>query len=392
LSVHLTIDHEVFDVQSSEEGLALAQLFSTMARHRYPHGLITDPIYVPGEHRGPLEAWLGRRPDEANAFRRLLENGLVHARGPRNEVLLDEAHDPPRFYLPGPLQIHIERRTETDWTNRRLTIVDAADLVQEPVHWVVENRRTDTSFVLHLADSANRAILRECLTRPTCIQKLGGGSGEIKAWLEELLAGDLTPDKWRRMLRGWVLLDRDAGDLDAREPSTSALELMELCKAVVARYGAGLSWICLGRRESESYVPDRGLETVATDRQKVFVDRVIAWRAQEDRKEWAWAMDLKRGFHGDRRPTWSAGLSDADRDAIKKDAKPLQPRMLKAPFDGCSATEIGEMTRGLGDKLGDRLRAEGDPPDWALDFATEYDRGPDQVRRPEFVQSLFDRM
>ncbi|HWN70384.1 MAG TPA: hypothetical protein VNM90_22240, partial [Haliangium sp.] len=179
--MHITIDQDVFDVQSSEDGVALAQLFSTMVRDRYPHGVVTHPIYVPGGHHGPLEHWLGSRPaHEARAFRRLLESGLVHARGPRNAVTRDENHDPPRFYLPGPLQIHVKRRIQTDWTNRRLTVADAADLVQEPVHWAVENRRTDTSFVLHLAESANRAILRECLTRPTRIQTVGGGSGEIK--------------------------------------------------------------------------------------------------------------------------------------------------------------------------------------------------------------------
>lgn len=389
--MHITIDHDVFDVQSSEEGVALAQLFSTMVRDAHPHGVITAPL--PGGDHGLLERWLGSRPGyEAVAFQSVLTNGLLHARVARNPVTWDR-NNPPRFHLPGPLQIRIERRTESDWTARRLTVTDAADLLQEPVHLVVENRRADTSFVLHLADPTNRAMLEKCMKRPSRIQKLGGGSGEIGAWLKELLAGDLTPDKWRRVLRGWVLFDRDAGAQDARELSHDALELMGLCKEVVDKYGDGLSWICLGRREIESYVPDRGLEAEATDRQKMFANHVIAWRAREDRKEWAWAVDLKKGFHGDRHPTWSAGLSDADRDAIKTGEKPLQAQMLKVPFNECSTTEIDEMKRGLGEKLGDRLRDEGGPPAWALDFATEYDRGPaDQVRRSMFVQSLFDRM
>jgi hypothetical protein len=394
LSVHITIDHDVFDVRSSEEGVALAQLFSTMVRDAHPHGVITDPIYVPGGEHGLLERWLvGRSAYEAEAFRSVLTKGLLQARVARNQVTWDRNHDPPRFHLPGPLQVRIERRTESDWTARKFTVADAADLLLEPVHLLVENRRTDLSFVVHLADPTNRKTLTECLKPPSRIQKVGGGSGELQAWLEELLTGDQTPDKWRRVLRGWVLFDRDAGTQDTREPSKNALDIMALCKRVVDSYGGGLSFICLGRREIESYVPDGGLATAATDRQKLFVDRVIAWRAREDRKEWAWAVDLKKGFHGDLRPAWSAGLSDADRDAIKKDEQPLQPQMLKAPFDGCSSAEIDEMKRGLGDKLGARLRAEGDPPDWALDFATEYDRGPaDQVRRSMFVQSLLDRM
>jgi hypothetical protein len=394
LSVRITIDHDIFDVRSEEERHALDYLFLRAARHRHAQAvIITNPVYVPGGDHGKLDEWLcSRHPQQEHAFRRVLTTSLIHARGPRNAV---KSHpgDPPRFYLPGPLQIRVERRTESDWAARKLTLADATDLLEEPVHWVVENERTETRFVLHLADPTNRATLQECLAAPGRIVRTSGGSGEIRKRLESLIVGARTSDKWRRMLRSWVLFDSDAGEQDAREPSKNACDIMKLCKKVVTTYGEGLSWICLHRREIESYVPDCGLQNgTKTGSQKVFVDRVIAWRAREDRKEWAWALDLKKGLSGDLRPGWDVGLSEAAMKAIKTGTVPPQPQMLKAPFYGCSATELDEMKQGFGDKLGKLLRAEVDPV-WAPEFATEYDRDPaDQVSRSEFVQSLFDRM
>lgn len=393
MSVRITIDHDVFDVRSEDERNDLDSLFLKAARNRHAQAvIIPNPVYVPGEDHGKLDEWLrNRHPEQEHAFRRVLATSLIHARGPRNAVKSD-LRDPPRFYLPGPLQIRVERRTESDWAARKLTLADAIDLLDEPVHWVVENERTETRFVLHLAEPTNRATLQECLAAPGRVVRTSGGSGEIRARLESLLMGARTSDKWRRMLRSWVLFDSDAGERDAREPSQWACNIMTLCKKVVTTYGEGLSWICLRRRETESYVPDCGLKNESTDSQKVFVDRVIAWRAREDRKEWAWAMDLKKGLRGDLRPNWDVGLSEADKGAIKAGQMPPQPQMLKAPFDGCSAAELDEMKLGLGDKLGKLLRAEVDPV-WAPEFATEYDRDPtDHVSRSELVQSLFDRM
>jgi hypothetical protein len=85
-------------------------------------------------------------------------------------------------------------------------------------------------------------------------------------------------------------------------------------------------------------------------------------------------------------------MSEADKIEVKQRKKPLEAHMLKAPFSALSAQDISTLAWGLGEKLGDALRAMPDRA-WTSDIPAEYDRGPaDQAPRLSLVQSLFDRM
>lgn len=390
--MQITLDGSLFDQPSDEEGLKLAELLLVAVRDEIPHIVRTDPIYEPANNRGALHAWLESRPAHENrAFRSVLARSLLNARGPRNEATID-GQTPPRFGLPGRLSVRAERGVTSDWRARRLTLADTVNLLHEPLHLILENGRTDRTVVLFLADATNRDVLRKLIDAPGRIHPHGGGSGEIKHWLEGLLAGEPTPVQWRRMLRTWVLFDRDAGDEDALAPSRSAAQIVELCQKVVAKFGPGLTWTCLGRREIESYVPDKALLDESTDPQKPFVRHVTAWRAREDRKAWAWSVDLKNGLMGDRHPNWNEGLSMEDAKEFDRNDPPLVARMLKDPFRTLTEDEVRDMKRGIGKKkLGEALLAVPEKA-WISDISTEYDRGPaDQVPRLALVQSLFDR-
>jgi hypothetical protein len=317
----------------------------------------------------------------------VLNNGLLSSAGSRVEGASDSAQ-PRRWHLPGPLEVRVERRLESDWRSRLLTLADAADLLREPVHLVLENERTELAFVRHLAGPTNGATLRTLLNRPGRITLHGGGRSEAKKWIDALAEDPPTPATWRRMLRSWVLFDSDAGDSDVRNLSRNAIALIELCEKVVSIHGAGLSWVCLRRRELESYLPDSALAAEASAAQRLFVQKVISWRADSAWELWAWALDLKKGLRGDLRED----LPKGERQDLKDQKIVLQPHMLKAPFSGLSSGDVATLERGLGDKLGEALRAAADP-NWAADIPAEYDRGPkDQAPRLLFVQSLFDRM
>lgn len=388
--MRITLDRALFDVQSEAEAMALLDLLSTAVHDLHDHALLTDPIYQPGDDNGEIDSWLAQRSSfEANAFRALLTKGILSASGSRSQPAWDKKEQPRRWHLSGSLEIRVERRTESDWRSRVLTLADAVDLLHEPVHLILENTRTEPAFLRHLAGPTDGATLQKLLAQPGRIEKHGGGS-EAKPWIDALTKGGPTPAKWRQMLRAWILFDQDAGDKDARAPSTSALRLMSACEKVVSDYGVGLSWICLRRREIESYIPDSGLLAQRAEK-KAFVDQVIAWRKDSERQSWAWALDLKNGLHGDRHSEWSVGLSKADADAISQRKKTLEPPMLKAPFSGLSAMEINILSSPLSDAIGEALRDT--EPTWAADLPDEYDRGPsDQAPRDLFVKSLFDRM
>jgi hypothetical protein len=282
--MQITLDESLFGRPSDEEALNLVALLLLVARDETQHIVRTDPIYEPANDRTALHAWLESRPAHENrAFRSVLARSLLNARGPRNEATID-GQTPPRFGLPGRLSVHVERGVTSDWRARRITLADAVDLLREPVHLMLENERTDRTFVLFLAEPTNRDMLRKLIDAPGRIHSHGGGSGEMKRWLEGLLAGEPTHAVWRRMLRTWVLFDRDTSDEDALTPSRSAVQIMELCEKVVAKLGPGLTWTCLGRREIESYIPDPALLDESTDLQKPCVRRVTTWRSRDDRK------------------------------------------------------------------------------------------------------------
>lgn len=387
--MRLVLDRALFDVESQAEALVLVDLFSTVARDTYSHALLTDPPYLPGGDNGPSDIWLaGRNSFEANAFRLLLTNGLLfNIAGPLAGSVSDSVQ-PRRWHLEGSLTVRVERRPESDWKSRKLTIADAADLLREPVHLVLENARNDLTFVRLLAGPTHGDILRKRADEPDRIVVHGGGTGEIKKWIETLLENPPTPAIWRRLLRAWVLFDNDAGDADVRELSRTAAALVKLCEEVASIHGGGLSWICLRRREIESYIPDSGLRAEALETQKSFVEHVISWRADSTRSSWAWALDLKKGLRGDLREN----LPQDDCKALKAQKMPLEAHMLKAPFSGVSAGDLSTLKSGLGDRLGEALRAAQDRA-WTSDLPAEYDRGPlDQAPRLSFVQSLFDRM
>ena len=137
--MRLTLDRVLFDAESPAEAVALLELLITVARDTHPHAVLTDPPYLLGGDNGPIDVWLAsRNPLEASAFRTVLLQGSLIAAGARAEAASDSAW-PRRWHLPGPIEIRVERRLDSDWRSRKLTLADAVDLLREPVHLVLEN-------------------------------------------------------------------------------------------------------------------------------------------------------------------------------------------------------------------------------------------------------------
>jgi len=197
----LTLDRDLFDAQSAAEATALVQLLSTVARaSHHPHSVIIDPPYFPGWDNGPVDGWLDSRSSvEAGVFRNVLMQGpLIAATGPRGEAASD-SKDPRRWHLSGPLTVRVERRSESDWRNRELTLADTADLLREPLHLLLENSRTEPAFLRYLAGATNGPILQALMDQPGRVMTHGGGSGEVKRRIDELTRDPLSPARWRRM-------------------------------------------------------------------------------------------------------------------------------------------------------------------------------------------------
>jgi len=391
--MRIILDRALFEPESAQEAIDLLDTLLTAGRDGCHHAIFTNPPFVAGEDNGPIDNWLrSRSRPEAESLTRLLQTSLLlHAALPQHGPLADAAK-PRRWLLDGPLTIRVERRANSDWPGRNLTLADTANLLREPCHLVLEDEHTDHAFVRCLAGPTDAGELQVRLNLPGKVNVHGGGGGGAKRWLQSLVEqAPPTVQTRRRVLRTWVLLDKDAGLTDARELSESAKSILALCERVVEIYGHGLSFVCLPRREWESYAPDQALLKESNSQQSDFVRQVIAWRKDPSRCDWAWALDFKKGLHGDLRED----LDPAVRDALKSVPAPLpiQGHMLKAPFSTLNPSEIQALQSGLGKKRLAEALLRTPTPSWVSDMPLEYDRGPgDQAPRHALIRSLLDRM
>lgn len=389
--MRVIIDRTLFARPSPLESNNLARLMLDAAcTSLQPPAVVLNPPYMPGEPSDDVDAWLDAQgPNQSAGFRDLLARGNIAFNGPVSVAVVDQSGPPGWRFTDAP-EVRIERRGESDWSALRLTIHDAVELLREPTHLILENDRHDFAFVHYLA-GVDGEELRSLRSAPGRLHLHGGGGGEAKRWLEALATPPATPEKWRRVLRTWVLFEQDAGEQDAREPSRDATTMMHICEGVHAAFpGVGLSWACLRRREIESYVPDVGLENEAPSNRRDMIETIKRWRGGSvDQKRCAWAFDLKKGLVGDLR----AGLPKPDRDALKARSRLPTATDLKAPFNTLSNGDVDLLAYGLGeDRINDALISS-PPPAWTADIPAEYDRGPsNQAPRAGLIQSLFDRI
>lgn len=392
----------LFAPQSQRESHELARLlFDAALTEVQPPVVLLDPPYVLGGANQDVDAWLDKRgAEEATLFRDLLVRSNVLFNGPRGVAAVDPTPNrPPAWRFVAAPDVRVERRAgaASDWPALSLTLADAIELLHEPVHLVLENDLHDLAFVRHLAGPTDGRVLRDLERAAGRLHAHGGGGGQAKTWLEALAEPPATPEKWRRVLRTWVLFDQDAGDPDAREPARNAEQMMEACERVHATFAVGLSWICLRRREIESYVPDRGLREEASADRLAMVQQIIAWRGAAppgpgnatDHRRHAWAFDIKKGLVGDLR----SDVPKVDRDAVKaRHALPIAAA-LKTPFDTLTHADVALLAYGLGEKRLNDAFTRDPPPGWTADIPTEYDRGLEhQAPRLALVQSLLDRI
>ncbi len=395
------LDERLFEQPTTQESLQLAYLLleALLAPVSAPLVLVDPPYSSQGNKF--VDAWLSQRDAaEARAFRTvLLNSSTAYGTLPRGTPKTD-ASPLVGWNFAGAHDVIVERRPATDWKNLRLTLTDALALLHEPVWLLLENARNDFAFLKHLC-GANGSTLDQ-LEKAGRIRITAGGSGEVSAALK---AFDATRDlDWRRVLRTWVLFDQDADQYDARNPSTGAVKLMDLCRNVNQQFSPiGLSWVCLRRREIESYVPDDGLRALASTStaQRTMATQVINWRAgnSPNLQAYAWAFDLKKGLRGDLKEeptTASRAIKEkraATNQAIKSGQQKLTPSDLKVPFNTFSHRQVSDLESGFSDSTINSALSQVPAPGWTANIPAEYDRGPaNQARRPELVQSLLDRI
>ncbi|GAB4517219.1 MAG: hypothetical protein Tsb0020_35840 [Haliangiales bacterium] len=359
---------------SDADSPALFEIFALAFDER--HVIVTRPPYAEDDTCQPINPWLGRLPSRLQAqLRQVLAQGLV--------IAADLPSDISTCYVGyEPLQ----------WARARLSCEDAARLLRTPLRLLLENRRNDLTFLRRLAPPDHRRVLDEALAKGW-IDVHGGGLGEVKKLLEELLtapAEDLPARIFR--LRLWVMFDRDSHPADRRAPSPETDTIVQLCQTQRDDPWP-LSFHRLARRSIENYLPRKLLEAwadEATGRQKTERHKRVAALAQLARdqpKAW-FQYNMKGGLLKD--------VSGSVRKEVVEQQRELQVDDLDSLFHGLSSSQRRALMTGFGDKIADLF----DRPPRGVDeamleqwFRDEYDRGPsEQVSREELLESLFARM
>jgi hypothetical protein len=350
------------------EGLAFLHLFALARDGR--HVLLTAPPFRPDGPREVLD-WLADLPEVCcRQIRQVLEQGVRTASGLPAEAV----------------GIRLVAGTSSDWPAGRLCLPDALRLLQTPLGVMVENRRADWRFLLALAPPVQRDQLQRAFDDGWLEILHAGGLGEMKAWLEELLVQPFTsPSKAARLLRLWVMFDRDADPADRRQPSPACVAMKALCESAPARPWP-LGHYRLGRRAIENYLPEAALRRWQSDksgpegtkRRKV-VDALCKLR--RDQPEAARQYNMKSGL--------LAELSPEVRKDAEEKARRIQDADLDPLFHGLPDTERDALARGFGTHITKYVEHA-----LEADFRREFerDRAPGEPDRETILNTLFARL
>lgn len=386
----VTLDQRLFELGAPALLDAMRFVLAAIERR---HVLLMDPAWDPEDNRQPVHRWLGAMPEV-----------IIEAVHKKMEESLDEAANMGASVS----RIRAEPIPRSKWNAGVLSREDALRLMQTPLWLVLENGRNDLMFLRRILERKDRDALDEHLAEGRVEVPLGGGTGELKVFLENLATLPDAPSQsrettsWIRRLRSWVMFDRDAHPDDRSKPSKISESLRELCAQMMRpRPFPGHQ---LGRRTIENYLPIEALHAWAVagggaeKRQRR--EQVEAFKSDDFGAQRRACFEMKEGFVKD--------VANAIRDDLKQHklkqrkltqrklkqckltqrARWLDEHELPTVFQGLQNTELrNHLNRGFGDKI---AALYGDP---AMDdrwFWRVFEADADaQAWRKRLVESLW---
>ncbi len=329
------------------------------------HALLMDPEWDAEDDNQPINVWSAKLPPPiGDAVRKCLERGLDEAANLRQTIM----------------KIRVSEKRQSQWEDGVLSPLHALRLMQTPLWLVLENGRNDLQFLRRILDRKDRDELEEHLAEGRVEVPIGGGTGEIKMFLDRLtkLSGKGSSSReisgWIRRLRSWVMFDRDADPKDPRLPSPQSQSLRSLCASMTRP--SPFPGRQLGRRTIENYLPFEALrlwaESVAKDKaeRRKRVDAFVSPDFGDDRRA-CFAMkdglrkDVTKAVREDlsRRGSKQVKLKIAGRWRTEKELAShfkrrarmrerwLEDEDLPAVFRGLSGEARRRLTHGFGDEI-----------------------------------------
>jgi hypothetical protein len=364
------LDEGLFE-SSTADPVCIIELIGMAGDGR--HRILLSPSFRDRDERNlPRDRWIGRQ--EEHLRQRLAQLLVVSA----SEASMS-ALDVPR--------ITVIDGDQSDWIAGDLCMADALRLLRAPLRLLVENRRSDWAFLLAIVDGAHRRALRDAEHKNWLDVQHGGGLGEIKDRLRNIVAPAAKDAGWHlERLRTWVMFDRDADVEDPRRPSRDSNEVLELCRSDELHGPWSFPHLQLGRRTIESYIPLEALaarDGAGDPASPKVARRKALGDLREEHPISAFAYNMKEGFMKDARTVdkrdratlrkqWQSAASPEDRHPMVPPGEALPEAWRALP------TEIvAELLFGFGKDVAEAFEQCDAEPRWEEWIRREYERGPD---------------
>ncbi len=195
-----------------------------------------------------------------------------------------------------------------------------------------------------------------------------------------------------RLLRLWVMFDRDSAPSDRSQPSSNSERIKALCEdsAQSAKWPWPLSYYQLGRRSIENYLPELALrfwQAKASGnkmtKRRESVDALCDLRKSNPVA--ARQLNMKHGLLGDLEPPpLRRQIREQKRDVREQDLDPL--------FKNLSVSQLRALRDGFGTRIAEELANDYQGLETAFRTEFERDRGHAQESREAILDSLFRRL
>lgn len=144
--MRVRLDNSLFLTTAVVSQLPLLELFSLARDER--HLILSDPLFD-ASARAPINQWLDQQEEQVQR---------------EVSALLNLSIDAAPALAHGTLDVTVTARA-SNWPARELSLLDAVELLREPLHILLENGRNDFVFLRCVAPRTHRERLDEAIAR-----------------------------------------------------------------------------------------------------------------------------------------------------------------------------------------------------------------------------------
>lgn len=295
--------------------------------------------------------------------------------------------------------IRVIAGNSSDWPDARLCLQDAARLLREPLHILLEDAINDLAFLRRLAPANLRERLEQALEHGWAVVDHAGGVNGIGRLVTKFNAQD-TSTRIKKM-RYWIMFDRDSDSRDRAKPDPKTERLHHLLNQQPAD-ALCIKHHRLERRAIENYIPNAALERWANAAKGPVIDQRHKMRKalellRQNNHSASCQYNMKGGLHSDLGEKYGP-LSEqlnAQRNDLRGNLHKLASILLDDHCDpifrGRAALDRAALAFGFGSNIA-AIYTDDTHDDFDQSFQDEYARGQHSMTREQIIEQILQSL